>query len=103
MPLDFLPLPEFLLPWLMGAAMAEVETGAAVAMVAVAETAVAELVAATEVVPMEAMAAEAPGQRAMGIVMRAIQPTIRASPQLLRLENLIRLAFPLIPLPTIRR
>ena len=79
--------------------MAEVETGAAVAMVAAAETAVAE----TAVVPMAAMVAQALGQRAMGIVMQAMQPMIRASLLLLRLENLIRLAFPLIPLPTIRR
>ena len=49
-----------------------------------------------------AMVAQAPGQRAMGIVMQATQPMIRASLLLLSLENLIRLAFPLIPLPTIR-
>jgi hypothetical protein len=82
----------------MGAAMAEVETGAAAAMVAAAETAVA-----MAAVAMAAMVAEAPGQMATGIVTQAMQPMIRASLLLLRLENLIRLAFPLIPLPTIRR
>jgi len=80
-PLDFLPLPKFLLRLLMEAAMAEVT---------MAEVATA------------AMVAQAPGQRAMGIVMQATQPMIRASLLLLSLENLIRLAFPLIPLPTIR-
>jgi hypothetical protein len=50
----------------MGAAMAEVETGAAVAMVAAAETAVAEVVAMAAVTEA---AAQTPAALGMGVVM----------------------------------